>query len=78
MNPERQQNQNLVNLRGQLERITYENEENGYLVGKARVYGHRDLVAIIGNIPSPTPGEILNMSGEWLTPPHVIYFRLIF
>ena len=69
MSLEQQSSQNLVNLRGQLERVTYENEDNSYTVAKVRVYGHQDLVTIVGNIPSPTPGEILHMSGEWSSHP---------
>ncbi|MDR1551662.1 MAG: ATP-dependent RecD-like DNA helicase [Holosporaceae bacterium] len=61
--------QALIKLRGQLERVTYANEENGYVVAKVRVYGRTDLVTIVGNILSPTPGEILNMSGEWSNHP---------
>ncbi|MDR1361589.1 MAG: ATP-dependent RecD-like DNA helicase [Holosporaceae bacterium] len=60
---------NLVKLRGQLESVTYENEENSYVVAKVRVYGYADFVTIVGNIPSPTPGEILDMSGEWHSHP---------
>ncbi len=59
----------LENLKGQIERITYYNEENDYAVLKARVYGHSDLVTIVGIVTSPTPGEILSMSGEWLNHP---------
>ncbi|MDR1333780.1 MAG: ATP-dependent RecD-like DNA helicase [Holosporaceae bacterium] len=65
----KKETKNLVKLNGQLERITYENEENGYVIAKVKVYGHNDLVTIVGNVPSPTPGEILSMSGEWMTHP---------
>jgi hypothetical protein len=34
----------LADLQGQIERITYTNEENGYTIAKVKVYGHRDLV----------------------------------
>jgi exodeoxyribonuclease V alpha subunit len=60
---------NLVKLKGQLERVTFENEENDYVVAKVNVYGHSDLVTVVGNIPSPSPGEILTMSGEWTNHP---------
>ncbi|GHU12788.1 ATP-dependent RecD-like DNA helicase [Alphaproteobacteria bacterium] len=60
---------NLVKLKGQLERVTYENEENDYVVAKVKVYGYANLVTIIGNIPSPTPGEVLSMSGNWVEHP---------
>ncbi|MDR1236346.1 MAG: ATP-dependent RecD-like DNA helicase, partial [Holosporaceae bacterium] len=61
----KKETENLVKLVGQLERITYENEETGYVVARVKVKGYVDPVTIIGNILSPTPGEILNMSGEW-------------
>lgn len=55
----------LVDLNGQIERITYFNQENGYTVAKVKVSGHRDLVTVVGNFMAPTPGEILRMKGEW-------------
>jgi exodeoxyribonuclease V alpha subunit len=33
------------------------------------VYGRKDLVTVVGNIISPTPGEILAMEGEWVNHP---------
>ena len=63
------QNKALVKLKGQLERVTFENEGNDYVVAKVRIYGYADLVTVIGNIPSPNPGEILSMSGEWINHP---------
>lgn len=76
---EKNQASNLVKLHGQFERVTFENEENGYTVAKVRVYGHSDLVTIIGNIPSPTPGEILSMSGEWSSHPKFgPQFKIVF
>jgi exodeoxyribonuclease V alpha subunit len=59
----------LINLQGQIERITYSNEENGYTIARVKVYGEYDLVTIVGNISSPAPGEILLMQGEWTTHP---------
>jgi len=56
---------NLADLRGQIERITYSNDENHYTVARIRVYGRRELVTVTGNIVNPTPGEILSMKGEW-------------
>jgi exodeoxyribonuclease V alpha subunit len=56
---------NLADLRGQIERITYSNDENCYTVARIKVYGRRELVTVIGNIVSPTPGEIISMKGEW-------------
>ena len=58
-----------VFLQGQIERITYTNNENGYTVAKIRVQGRRDLVTVVGNLVAPTPGEIIKMSGEWTNHP---------
>jgi exodeoxyribonuclease V alpha subunit len=59
----------LADLQGQIERITYSNEENGYTVAKLKVFGRRDLVTVVGNLMSPMPGEILKMRGEWSNHP---------
>jgi len=55
----------LTDIEGQIERITYTNEENGFTIAKVKVRGQRDLVTVVGNLMSPTPGEILKMTGEW-------------
>ena len=59
----------LTDLSGQIERITYNNEENGFTIARIKVYGQRDLVTIVGNLIAPTPGEILRMRGEWANHP---------
>jgi len=56
----------LSELSGQIERITYINEENGFTIAKLKVRGRPDLVTVVGNIVAPTPGEILKMKGEWV------------
>ncbi len=59
----------LADLQGQIERITYTNDENGYTIAKLKVYGYRDLVTITGNLIVPNPGEIIKMKGEWINHP---------
>ncbi len=59
----------LTELSGQIERITYTNEENGFTIARITVNGQRDLVTVVGNLMAPTPGEILNMRGEWVNHP---------
>ncbi|RLC30506.1 ATP-dependent RecD-like DNA helicase, partial [Candidatus Woesebacteria bacterium] len=59
----------LTELSGQIERITYTNEENGFTIARIKVNGQRDLVTVVGNLMAPTPGEILNMRGEWVNHP---------
>jgi exodeoxyribonuclease V alpha subunit len=58
-----------IELSGQIERITYTNEENGYTIARVKIYGQRDLVTVVGYLMSPTPGEILSMRGEWVNHP---------
>jgi exodeoxyribonuclease V alpha subunit len=45
----------LSDLQGQIERITYTNDESGYTIAKVKVYGRRDLVTVVGNLLAPTP-----------------------
>lgn len=52
-------------LTGQIERITFFNEENGFTIAKIKAGNHAGLVTVVGNLMSPTPGEILEMKGEW-------------
>lgn len=59
----------LADLQGQIERITYTNEENGYTIAKVKVYGRRELVTVVGNFMAPMPGEVLKMQGEWANHP---------
>ena len=49
----------LAEIRGQIERVTYTNEENGYTVARVKVYGRTDLVTVVGSIMNPTPDSDL-------------------
>jgi exodeoxyribonuclease V alpha subunit len=59
----------LTELSGQIERITYTNEENGYTIARVKVHGRLDLITVVGYLMSPAPGEILNLKGEWVNHP---------
>ncbi len=59
----------LTDLSGQIERITFTNEENGFTIAKVKVQGQRDLVTVVGNLMAPMPGEIIEMQGEWANHP---------
>jgi exodeoxyribonuclease V alpha subunit len=52
-------------LSGLVERVTFFNEENGFCILKVKVKGHRDLVTILGSLPSVNAGEWLNAEGAW-------------
>ncbi|MGB6011594.1 MAG: ATP-dependent RecD-like DNA helicase [Desulfobacterales bacterium] len=59
----------LTELSGQIERITYTNEENGFTIARVKVHGQQDLITVVGYLMSPTPGETLNLKGEWVHHP---------
>jgi len=56
-------------LNGQIERITYTNLDTGFTIARLKVRGRPDLVTVVGNLMSPTPGEILELKGAWKTHP---------
>lgn len=57
-------------LDGQIERLVFRNEENGYAVMRVKVRGHKDLVTVVGTVSSANPGEWLAADGEWITDTH--------
>lgn len=52
-------------LRCVIERITYQNEQNGYSVIKCKANGYSDLVTVVGAIPEVHVGAVLSLTGEW-------------
>jgi len=52
-------------IKGQIERITFFNEENNYTIAKMRVHGRTDTITVVGTLFSVTPGEVLRLSGYW-------------
>src|ERR1039458_6265335 len=53
-------------LSGLIERVTYFNEETGFGVLRVKVGGHRDLVTVVGSLPSASAGEWLTAEGAWI------------
>jgi len=53
-------------LSGLIERVTFFNEENGFAVLKVKARGHRDLVTVVGSLPSANPGEWVTAEGQWV------------
>ena len=51
---------------GLLEKITYYNEENDFVVAKLQEKGKRELTTIVGNLSGINPGESLKLSGRWV------------
>ena len=53
-------------LSGLIERVTFFNEENGFAVLKVKAKGHRDLVTVVGSLPSVSAGEWVTAEGRWV------------
>ncbi|MDE6216724.1 ATP-dependent RecD-like DNA helicase [Bacteroides sp.] len=55
----------MQKLRCVVERITYQNPENGYSVMKVKVKGFSDLVTLVGNLLEVPAGSVLLCEGDW-------------
>jgi len=53
-------------IHGLLERISYHNEENDFVVAKLREKDKRELTTIVGNLSGINPGESLKLTGNWV------------
>lgn len=62
-------NKDANRLDGQVERVVFRNEENGYTVLRAKVRGHKELVTVVGTAATINPGEWLAADGEWMNDP---------
>src|SRR5688572_27881635 len=75
-------------LRGVVERITYQNPENGYTVARlaperagpeaAAAQGEDRLVTLVGTLMDLTPGEAIDARGWWRNDPkHGWQFQVV-
>ena len=55
----------MEHLRCVVERITYQNSDNGYSVIKCRAKGYQDLVTVVGSMPDVHVGSVLYLGGSW-------------
>ena len=55
----------MQKIRCVVERITYQNPENGYSVLKCRVKDYSELVPVIGNMIDANVGSVLVCDGNW-------------
>ena len=56
-------------LSGQIERITFTNEESGFTIARVKLKGRHEPVTVVGTLMAPMPGEILDMRGDWANHP---------
>ena len=59
----------LQELEGTLERLTYQNEENGYTVARLVPKGKSTEVTVVGNLTGVNIGSTLSLRGLWITHP---------
>ena len=57
---------NVESVAGLIERVTFFNEENGFAILKVKAKGHRDLVTVVGSLPSVSAGEWVTAQGVWV------------
>ncbi|MFI3177213.1 MAG: ATP-dependent RecD-like DNA helicase [Eubacteriales bacterium] len=54
-----------MKIRCIVERITYQNPENGYTILKCRVKGYGELVPVVGSLLDANVGSVLLVEGNW-------------
>ena len=59
----------LSTIQGQIERVTFYNEDTDFTVARLKVSGRRDLVTAIGTMMAPTPGQVVRVTGQWANHP---------
>ncbi len=53
-------------LAGLVERVTYQNSQNGYCVIRVKARGHRELVTVVGHAAAISAGEWITAAGDWV------------
>ncbi|MGZ3524846.1 MAG: SF1B family DNA helicase RecD2 [Thermodesulfobacteriota bacterium] len=56
----------MSTIHGLLEKISYHNEGNDFVVAKLREKEKRELTTIVGNLSGINPGESLKLTGKWV------------
>lgn len=56
-------------IKGQIDHITFQNDETGYIVARLVPDNHPIPITIVGNIPGLRIGEYLEINGRWIRHP---------
>ena len=61
----------IIDLRGTVERIVFHNDENGYTVFRFRPESQKDdeMITAVGYMASPQGGMMLHLRGKWVNNP---------
>lgn len=63
----------MEQIHGYIERITFQNPENGYTVAQLQMQGQRNPTCIVGIMPNIQPGETVRCCGHWKQ--HLVHGR---
>ena len=55
----------MIKIRCVVERITYQNPENGYFVLKVHIKGYDGLAPVVGNLLDANVGSVIVAEGDW-------------
>lgn len=55
----------MEQVSGYIERITFQNDENGYTVAQLQAANRKDLITIVGLLPELMPGVTIKCLGSW-------------
>ncbi len=56
-------------LSGVIDKVTFHNPENGFVVLRVTAQGQRGLVTVVGQVPRAVAGEYLEAAGAWVQDP---------
>ena len=59
------QKPNQESLSGLIERVTFFNEETGFVVLRVKARGRKDLLSVVGKVVSANAGEWIQAEGSW-------------
>ena len=66
-------------LAGLVDRVTFDNPENGFCVLRVKARGQRDLITVLGHAAMISAGEFVQASGTWINDrTHGVQFRASF
>ena len=59
----------VIDLTGQVERVSYHDEHSGFTIALVQIPGRRQMVTVVGDLMAPAPGTVLEMRGYWTEHP---------
>ncbi len=57
----------MIKLTGSLQRITYQNSDNFYTVGRIELKKTNDLITVVGHMAGVAEGEAIELFGNFVT-----------